>query len=103
MSEVISFRLDKDNPREAQARAVLKARVDKGYSIRHVLTEALLSYQGSHRELNIHELSVKLDQISKLIQQNGNPPVASENNRGLSDQFLASIRTAAKQGVRINN
>lgn len=46
MSEVISFRLDENNPCEAQARAVLKAWADKGYSVRHVLTEALCSLSG---------------------------------------------------------
>jgi hypothetical protein len=34
MSEVISFRLDNTNPREAQALEVLKAWIGMGYSIR---------------------------------------------------------------------
>jgi len=101
MSEVISFRLDKNNPREAQARAVLRAWVDKGCSVRHVLTEALLAYQGSQKDTSISEMSVKLDQISNMLQQNGAQSIFLEKDVGLSDQFLVSIRTAAKQGVRI--
>jgi hypothetical protein len=101
MSEVISFRLDKDNPREAQARAVLKAWADKGYSVRHVLTEALLAYQGSHKDMDVHELSVKLDQMYNILQQNGTPPTSLEKDVGLSDRFLASIKTAAKPGVSL--
>ena len=99
MSEVISFRLDENNPREAQARAVLKAWADKGYSVRYVLTETLLAYQGLHKDIDIHELYVKLDLISKMLQQNGAPSISLEKDVGLSDQFLASIKTAAKPGV----
>lgn len=43
MSHVISFRLSEDNPREAKALAVLRSWLDEGYSVRHVMTEALTS------------------------------------------------------------
>ena len=42
MSKVYSFRLDDDNPREAQARGVIKAWMGEGYSLRHIITDALL-------------------------------------------------------------
>jgi hypothetical protein len=42
MSEVISFRLNKSNLREAQALEILKAWCSRGYSLRYVITEALL-------------------------------------------------------------
>ena len=42
MSEVISFRLSKENPREALAYEILKGWHEKGHSIRHTITEALL-------------------------------------------------------------
>jgi hypothetical protein len=101
MSEVISFRLDKDNPREAQARTVLKAWADKGYSVRHVLTEALLAYHGSHKDMDVHELSAKLDQMYKLLQQNRAPSISLEKDVGLSDRFLVSIKNASKPGVSL--
>ena len=101
MSEVISFRLSKDNPREAQAMAVLQAWVNKGYSVRYVLTEALLVYDDSKKEMDIHGLSLKLDQISKMLQQNGAPTLLRENTVKLSDSFTASIRNAAKPGVNL--
>jgi hypothetical protein len=44
MSQVFSFRLDKNNPREAQARHVIEAWASRGYSLRYVLVEALLAY-----------------------------------------------------------
>jgi hypothetical protein len=99
MREVISFRLSKDNPREAQARAVLKVWVDKGYGVRHVLTEALLVYQGSKKDMDIQELSVKLDEIRKLLQQNSTPTNLNESEVALSDRFLTSIRKGAKPGI----
>ena len=101
MSEVISFRLDKDNPREAQARAVLKAWVDKGYGIRYVLTEALLAYQNSQRDVDIRELSMKLEEISNLLRQNGTPSKQEDSNNMLSDSFMASIRKTAKSGTSL--
>jgi hypothetical protein len=101
MSEVISFRLDKDNPREAQAKAVLKAWAKKGYSVRHVLTDALLGYQGYHKDMDIHELHMKLDQINQMLQQNGAPPLLKEVDVKLSDSFMASIRKTAKPGVSL--
>jgi hypothetical protein len=101
MSEVVSFRLNKDNPREAQARAVLKAWVDKGYGIRYVLTEALLAYQNSQRDVDIRELSMKLEEISNLLRQNGTPSKQEDSNNMLSDSFMASIRKTAKSGTSL--
>jgi hypothetical protein len=40
MSEVISFRLDPDNAREALAITVLQTLQGKGYSLRYIMTEA---------------------------------------------------------------
>ena len=40
MSQVFSFRLDEDNPREAQALQVIKTWASKGYSLRYILVEA---------------------------------------------------------------
>jgi hypothetical protein len=101
MSRVISFRLNNDNPREVQARAVLKAWVDKGYGVRHVLTEALLAFDGSNKDMDIHGLSVKLDQISKMLQRNGSVAFKMDDKAELSDSFIGSIKKAAKPGVSL--
>jgi hypothetical protein len=42
MSQVISFRLDQNNPREAWALSVLSGMQEQGYQVRHILTEALV-------------------------------------------------------------
>lgn len=44
MSKVYSFKLNDDNPREAQAREIIEAWVEERYSLRHIITEALLIY-----------------------------------------------------------
>ena len=51
MSKVISFRLNKNNPREAIAWHVLQARIAKGYSIRHIMTEALIKLDQPEQEI----------------------------------------------------
>jgi len=45
MSDVISFRLDNDNPREQKARQALKDWYEKGYNLRHITTETLLKLE----------------------------------------------------------
>jgi len=41
MCKVYSFRLNDNNPRESQAREVIEAWIGEGYSLRHVIVEAL--------------------------------------------------------------
>jgi hypothetical protein len=66
----------------------------------HILTEALLAYHTLQGDMNIHELSSKLDQIKSMLQENGVPSHALEIDVGLSEQFIASIRTAVKPGIK---
>ena len=42
MSEVISFRLNKNNPREARALMDIKSWQEEGHNIRYIVTEAFL-------------------------------------------------------------
>jgi hypothetical protein len=74
MSEVISFRLDRNNPREAQALGVLKKGQEAGYSLRHVLTEALLALEASAEEEQavaqaLLEVAGRLGQIQSALEQ----------------------------------
>ena len=102
MSEVISFRLDAANPREAQAREVLRSWYAQGYSVRHILTEALLRLdEESEQEtaLALAELNEMLDRVGQLLEQmqNGHyTAVASatteQSQEVLSDAFVASVQ-----------
>jgi len=108
MSEVFSFRLSDKNPREAQAREVIGAWVKQGYSLRYVLTEALLLLR--KREINTvrtGDLDETVNRLSRLVEKledrlevaKINPPVRTE----LSDSFLSSIKMAAKPGLRVED
>jgi uncharacterized membrane protein YccC len=76
MSDVISFRLDKENPREEKARQVLKYWYEEGYSLRYIMTEALLRLDEPHvdqtEEATLGEVSEKLNRISQMLEQIGN-------------------------------
>jgi hypothetical protein len=111
MSEVISFRLDRNNPREAQALGVLKKGQEAGYSLRHVLTEALLALEASAEEEQavaqaLLEVAGRLEQIQSALEQLRymNPvPAKPQNNRPeqavLAESFVLSVKSAAKPGL----
>ena len=113
MSQVISFRLDPDKPREGRALEALRERQEQGYRARHILTEALLRLaegdQRSEVELHMVELLAALNEIrDKLqqIQQRGVvEPVKREQNteEQVSEAFILSVKSAAKPGVRLHN
>ena len=112
MSEVISFRLSKDNPREVQAFEVLKAWSDKGYSTRHIITEALLNLDESKPEAKIamiDELTETLSQVGHLLEQIGDRKSSSATRQSesqsrakLTSGFVASVKKSAKSGLKID-
>jgi hypothetical protein len=110
MSDVFSFRLSDENPREAQAREVIDAWVKQGYSLRHVMTEALILL-GKHGENSdyiskIIIISELVERFSKLLDKIESAPFPSLSKGleqiELKDSFVSSIKLAAKPGMRIN-
>ena len=108
MSQVISFRLDVDNPREAQALDTLQSLCEKGYSIRRIVTDALLNLDVSDILIGAPEqgeLFEIIDQIKILLTQldDKSIPLLKEEKQEtkLSDTFLKSIQKTAKSGVRL--
>ena len=111
MSEVVSFRLDAANPREAQAREVLRSWYAQGYSVRHIITEALLKLDEEPEqatELALVELTEMLGRVSQLLEQmqNGHyaaPPEEPEepSQATLRDAFVASVKNAARPGMKL--
>ena len=112
MSKVISFRLNKDNPREAQALQVIKSWSAKGYSIRRVITQALLGLDSPDEEylskIGLKDLNETLTQVNQLLKQFGNKaysPTVKQNEEevksGLSEDFVVSIKKTVKPGVKI--
>jgi hypothetical protein len=112
MSEVISFRLNQDNPREAQALEVLRTLCSDGYSIRQIITDALLKLYASKSKpmtIVLDELNETLSQVNLLLDQIGNGGHSKftkrDNNQtcsGLTDTFIASVRKTARSGLKLD-
>jgi hypothetical protein len=111
VSEVISFRLSKDNPREAQALDMLRAWSIEGYSVRQIITEALLKLTDINAEITadtLSELKMTLEQVSQLLEQLGNRNSTQTSKQGtrqdnseLTDSFINSVKKSAKVGVKL--
>ena len=104
MSKVYSFRLSDDNPREAQDREVIKAWVEGGYSLRYVITEAIINYANDKNKRN--ELALAIDQLKNLIEKmdDGNIQtyIAKETFPSLSNTFITAVKKSAKMGIASN-
>ena len=112
MSEVISFRLDRENPREAQALAVLTKGQEAGYSLRHILTEALLALEAAAEDeqavaLALTEVAGRLEQILEHFQLTGSvpirPPDDQQEQAALAESFVLSVKRAARPGLGLNS
>ena len=101
MSTVISFRLSPENPREAEALAVLKIWHNQGFSIRHTLTEALLrleSVKPSTIENDaLNNLSIQIKKLQESFETGPYYKLMVSNipaKEKLSDEFVTSILRA---------
>ncbi len=110
MSEVISFRLDPNNPREAQALAVLVRHQERGYSTRQILTDALLKSDqtGIEDELQRQMADILMvmtrlsEQIEHLHRGGGvRTEPQDEKQAMLSDAFVLSVKSVAKPGLSL--
>ena len=101
MSKVYSFRLEENNPREAQAREVIEAWVSKGYSLRQIIVDALNRYDGNENQNG--DLNLLLKQLRELIDQDARrtTSIGRENETAvaLSSSFLEGIRRSKKTGI----
>jgi hypothetical protein len=110
MSEVISFRLDANNRREADALQILARCQEQGYSVRQVLTEALLKFDQAGIEqvvqLQMDEILTRLNQVRDQldhIQASGiqRTHESEEEQAVLSNAFVLSVKSAAKPGITL--
>ena len=103
MSKVFSFRLREDNPREVQAQEVIEVWISQGYSLRHILTEALIRYDndGDHGE----EVANLIEQLRSLLTQTSSERIArsipSDNKSALPSHFIEAVKKSMKSGERI--
>lgn len=102
MSKVYSFRLDENNPREAEAKKTIKAWSKKGYSLRYIIVEALIELAKDHK--NDEDLELVLERLGYLTDVFQNNKIMEsaekESNQSLSQSFIASVKKSAKEGVR---
>ena len=110
MSQVVSFRLDRDNPREAQALLVLSTWQERGYSLRHILTEALIRLDAGETDgsIPLEDLAGLMTQLGELVEllQAGSWVSQGVSNTmpgrdQLSDAFLTSVSKASRPGMRL--
>jgi len=107
MSKVISFRLNPENAREAQALEILKTKQAEGFSRRRILTDALIGMVANNLLVPVDDFNIALEQVSILLKQlNGLDqytfqPEQSEATT-LNDNFLASVKIAARPGINLD-
>lgn len=99
MSKVYSFRLNDDNPREAQAREVIEAWAAEGYSLRHMIVEVILFYKEESRQ---GVAAALLDQLQELILYLDKKPTSPSGNE-LSNSFMISVKQVARKGLVIED
>lgn len=98
MSKVSSFRLSDDNPREAQAREVIEAWVEEGYSVRHIITEALLiDFDNKNGDDEVYTLLVQLKRMIPEFENTTSLDIHDEHKMtDLSSSFLVAVKNSAK-------
>jgi len=111
MSEVISFRLDQSNPREKQALERLNLWISRGYSIRFILTQALIGIDDIDAETvnqSTHELDLVVDQLNRLFELLSNPKTKSVPKMDinidpikLKESFLTAVKQGIKPGIKV--
>jgi hypothetical protein len=101
MSKVYSFRLSDDNPREAQAREVIEVWAEDGYSLRHLVVDAMLIY--SRNKFNNEDLNTIAEYLEKIlirIEQNKYNTMVEQKTPTLSSAFVTSVKDSVKTGLR---
>lgn len=112
MSEVISFRLDKDNPCESRALDILVTWCNEGFSVRYVITEALFELDRNRQEtesIELNELKDTISQVNHLLRQieignslPGTKHLGYKTRDGLSASFVALVKKSAKSGLKLD-
>ena len=100
MSKVYSFRLNENNPREAQAREVIDAWIAQGYSLRHQLVDVLIAFQ--NEEFQNNHYAELLENIERLILVSKEEEGVVEVSKGtLTKTFTESLSKSVKSGIGI--
>jgi hypothetical protein len=106
MSKVISFRLNPENPRDAEALTILNNLASQGYSVRYTMTEAILNLSSKKsKDIDNQGLNALLIQIKEILEDLklvSQCKMQNDHNlsmKKLSDGFLSSIIKSAEPGL----
>ena len=101
MSKVYSFRLDENNPREAQAKEVIDAWASKGYSLRHIIIDALIFYHNQDSQNNeLEDILKKITQLLGAMTEGGKSVKVVQET--LPETFVGALSKSVKGGIRID-
>ncbi len=106
MSQVFSFRLNSNNPREARAKEVILVWTNKGHNLRYIISEALLHLENYQSEsINILDITKTIDRLSNLLerienQQEGILINTDQKSDELSKAFKSSIMNLINPGLQ---
>lgn len=110
MSEVFSFRLNDNNPRERLALGILQIRNSQGFSTRQTIVESLILLGDSKDQYkSINEMTAlinTIEKLSKLVSKSSLTQPNEDYSRAeqfseLQSSFVTSIKSAIKPGVHI--
>ena len=104
MSKVLSFRLCRENPREAKALTILSRWREDGYSLRHTLIEAILRLDNDQSQpgtrIIVDDLLETLkSMLQKLPDQISINPSIPEHE--LSQKFITSLKMSIKPPLKL--
>ena len=103
MSKVYSFRLDENIPREAQARDVIDAWVDEGYSLRQKIVDMLISLQDQDKGIKENGYDGLLKQIESLIAASDKKADVFDSLKDeLSGKFISSLKASMRGDLKQN-
>ena len=99
MSKVYSFRLDDNNPREAQAKEIIETWVSQGYSLRHQFVDVLIAF---HKKCQGSEYNELLEKVERLILNSKEYINDDEDaEKALTATFIESLSKSMKDGLRV--
>lgn len=95
--KVYSFQLSNNNPREAQAREVIEAWKGEEYSLRNIVTEALISF--SQKNDGVGDLTTlmlcSVNMFSR-IEMTQSKPCDDPDKSNLSSSVITAVKNSAK-------
>lgn len=103
MSEIFSFRLSENNPREEQAKKVIDIWSKKGYSIRYIITEALIVLDKNQNTKNgVSDTAENLTKLIKMMEGIFENKLQTKTpSFDLNPNFMTSIKSGCKPGLQI--